>query len=357
MAAAVIGGVVLLGDSDESVSKADTQRLGPADVAVVGDESITVSQYEGTAGVLASQEQGSSGRAILPDPPDYVKCVESKQKKSSTLSDEATLKKSCEKDFIEARDQIMPVLIQDVWYRLESAERGIAVTDREVRERFALLKAETFPKEADYDKFLEKTGQTEADLLTLVRNRIYEERIREKVSEKQSPTKEDIRREYQANRDAYGEPGSRDLRVVFNEERGAVEQAVAELEDGQSWAEVTRRHSQDSASREQEGRFDGVTRGQWDKAIDKAIFSASKGEIVGPIKTQFGYYAFTVAKINTANSASLADATPAIKQKLRRESAAQRYKRFRRQFVSKWRAKTACADLYWVKRYCEPKGG
>ena len=69
---------------------------------------------------------------------------------------------------------------------------------------------------------------------------------------------------------------------------------MAELEDGKSFKEVAKKYSIDEASKSQGGKLPAVAKGQQEKALDEAVFKAKKGELTGPVKTQFGYYVFEV---------------------------------------------------------------
>ncbi|MBI5309939.1 MAG: peptidylprolyl isomerase [Actinobacteria bacterium] len=318
-------------------------------VATVAGDPIPQSAYDSTAKVFASQQQTGKGEPVIPDPPDYTKCIANKKKSAAKKGSDAALKKQCENDFKSARDQIMPSLIQARWYQLEAKDRGINISDNEVKQRFTPLKQQTFPKEAEYKKFLESTGQTEADLLVLVRNQMYQEKIREQVSKADTPTAKEIEEQYKKNKDQYSQPASRDLLIVFNSSKSKIDQAKAALESGDSFTEVAKKYSQDSASKAQGGKFPGVTKGQFEKDLDKAVFSAKKGELIGPIKTQFGYYLVEVTKTTEAKQQSLQEASATIKQTLQSERQQKAFDDFQKEFTDKWKKKTKCQDLYMVE--------
>jgi len=67
------------------------------------------------------------------------------------------------------------------------------------------------------------------------------------------------------------------------------------LEQGRE--EVLDRPGVEGAGRQAPGR----AKGQQEKAFDSAIFSAGKGKVIGPVKTQFGYYVFKVDSISKAS--------------------------------------------------------
>ncbi|MFY9468939.1 MAG: peptidyl-prolyl cis-trans isomerase, partial [Solirubrobacterales bacterium] len=317
-------------------------------VAVVKDQEISKAQFNKTLGIFASQSQpNAKGKPVLPDPPTFTKCIANKKRTDKKGKDDA-LKKACKSEFETARDQIMTSLIQSVWYELEADERGVKVTDAEVKQRFTPLKQQTFPKEAEYKKFLASTGQTEADLLRLVKGQVIQEKIRESVSKGSQPTAKDIEAAFNKDKEKYTTPASRDLLIVFTNKKGEAEKAKAALKSGDDFAAVAKKYSEDSASKDQGGKFPGVTKGQFEPALDKAVFKAKKGEVVGPIKTQFGYYLFEVTKASPAAKQTLREASATIKQTLTSERQQKAFDTFQKEFTEKWKKKTECADLYVV---------
>lgn len=319
-------------------------------VATVDGDPITQAAYDSTAKVFASQQQPTAkgGAVVIPDPPDYTKCIANKKKTSTKKGGAEAFKKQCENDFKAQRDQIMPSLIQTRWYELEAEDRGINISDAEVKQRFTPLKQQTFPKEADYKKFLDSSGQTEADLLLLVRSQMYQEKIREKVTKAATPTADEIKKQFEKNKDQYSQPAARDLLIVFNSKKSKVDQAKAAIESGDSFADVAKKYSQDSASKGQGGKFPGVTKGQFEKELDKAVFSAKKGVLVGPVKTQFGYYLVKVTKATPAKQQTLKEASATIKQTLQSERQQKSFDDFQQEFKDKWKKKTKCQELYMV---------
>lgn len=332
----------------------------PSDsVAVVKDEKITKQRFDSVLKIFVTQSQpDAKGSPVLPDPPEFTKCIANKRKSAPKKTTNADLKKQCQTEWDTAKEQIMTTLIQQKWYALEAEDRNISISDNEVKQRFIPLKQQTFPKEDQYKKFLQNSGQTEADLLNLVRNNMYQEKVREQVTKSGKITSADIKEYFDDNRDKFVQPASRDLRVVFTEKKSDAEAAAAALKAGDSWTAVTKEYSDDSATKENAGKFPGVTKGQFEPALDKAVFKSSKGTIVGPIKTQFGYYVFEVEKSNEEKQQTLKEAEPTIRQAIQSEQQQARFDAFQKEFTEKWRKKTKCADLYKIelcKNGPEPK--
>lgn len=62
------------------------------------------------------------------------------------------------------------------------------------------------------------------------------------------------------------------------------------LDDGESFAKLAKEYSDDVASAKQGGDLGYAPKGTYAPAFDKALFSMKKGQVKGPIKTQYGYH-------------------------------------------------------------------
>ncbi|MDX6492132.1 MAG: foldase protein PrsA, partial [Gaiellaceae bacterium] len=126
-------------------------------------------------------------------------------------------------------------------------------------------------------------------------------------------------------------------------------QAKADIQGGQGFGKVAKAMSIDQASKATGGKLPAVTKGQQEKAFDTAIFAAKRGQLRGPIKTQFGYYVFRVTKITKASQQTLAEATPTIKQLLKSQNEQGALDKFVKSFEKKWKAKTDCKKGFQVQ--------
>ncbi|MGZ5043031.1 MAG: SurA N-terminal domain-containing protein, partial [Usitatibacter sp.] len=79
-----------------------------------------------------------------------------------------------------------------------------------------------------------------------------------------------------------------------------------------SFADVAKKESQDPGSAAQGGDLGFFGRGTMVKAFEDAAFAAKKNEIVGPVRSDFGFHVIRVTDIKPEKVRSLADATPEI---------------------------------------------
>ena len=327
-------------------------------VAVVDGESVEKSEFDAWMAVAAKSGGQTSGS--VPKPPDYAACVAEKRKtqpkpaegQKPVSADE--LKDQCKQEYEAIRDRVMQLLVNAEWIEGEAAEQNIEVSDAEVRKAFETQKNQQFPREADYKAFLKQSGQTEEQLLAQVRTGELARKISEKVVRgKDKVTDAEIAAYYQKNKQRFAQPETRDAHVVLARTRDRAQQAKDALEDGDSWSSVARRYSVDEASKQQGGALRGVTEGSQDKGLDRALFGAERGEIVGPVKTSFGYYVLEVDKVNKASQQTLEQSKASIRQALVEEKRQKALSDFVKEYEKKWRSRTECRDGFKVPELCD----
>jgi foldase protein PrsA len=320
-------------------------------VATVDGEAIEKSQFDHWLTIAA--KSGGQQAAQIPKPPAFKACVANKRKtlpkpaKGQPKVTDAQLKTQCKQEYEALRDQVLQLLISFEWIEGEAEEQNIKVSDSEVKKSFEKQKKEAFPKAADFDKFLKDSGQTEEDILKRVRLDTLSNKIREKVTKGEDKvTDAQVEEFYNKNKQRFAQPERRDLRIVLTKGKAKAAQAKKAIDGGQSFKSVAKKYSIDQASKAQGGKLPAVAKGQQEKALDKAIFKAKKGQVTGPVKTQFGYYVFEVNKITPASQQSLAEAKPTIKQTLASQNQQKALDKFVKSFRKRWKEKTDCRDGY-----------
>jgi len=319
-------------------------------VAEVDGTAIEKDTYQHWLNVAA---KSSGPGAKVPVPPDYTDCIAQAKKsaakpaKGQPKQTDADYKKQCEQQYNQLRDQVLGLLISFQWIEREAEDQGIKVTDAEVKKSFDEQKKQSFPKTADYEKFLKDSGQTNEDVLQRVRLDTLSQKIRDKVTKgKDKVTDQQIEDYYNKNKAQFAQPERRDLSIVLTKQEAKAKQAKAALESGESFKTVAKQYSIDDASKAQGGKLPAVAKGQQEKAFDDAIFKAKKKKISGPVKTQFGWYVFRVDKVSKASQQTLEQAKTTIKQVLASQNQQKALDAFVKDFRKKWKEKTECRDDY-----------
>jgi foldase protein PrsA len=324
----------------------------PNAVAKVGDETITQDEFnKWIETAVKSQAQGA--QVAVPDPPDFTKCVAAK-KKAPTPSGQgkqtdAALKKQCQSEFNNLKREVMQFLIQSEWVQQEAEKRDITVSDKAVRKSFEDQKKQAFPTEKAYKQFLKTSGMSEADILFRVKLAQLQEKLTQKVTEDAKKVSDaDVQEYYDKNKKRFAQPEQRDLLIVLTKSEDKANAAKQALDSGQDWKTVVKEYSIDETTKAQGGKLAGVAKGQQDKSLEDAVFAASKGEVQGPVKTQFGWYVFEVTKIRPASQQSLEQARDTIKNLLRSQRQQKALDDFVKDFREQYKDETNCSDDYRV---------
>jgi foldase protein PrsA len=320
-------------------------------VATVDGEAIEKKTFDHWMTIAA--KSGGQQAAQIPQPPAFTACIANKRKtlpkqaKGQPKVTDTQLKTQCKQEYEALRDQVLQLLISFQWIQGEADDLGVKVTDAEVKKQFDTQKKASFPKDADFDKFLKDSGQSLEDIMLRVRLDVLSNKIREKITKgKDKVTDKEISDYYNKNKQRFAQPERRDLLVVLTKTKAKADQAKAELEGGAKFASVAKEYSIDQASKAQGGKLLAVAKGQQEKALDDAVFKAEKGELTGPIKTQFGYYVFEVTKVTKASQQTLEQSKTTIKQLLASQKQQKALDDFVKDFRDKWKEKTECQDEY-----------
>jgi foldase protein PrsA len=332
-------------------------------VARIGDDSITKTTFNHWMQVAAlsaqAQTQTSNAttpKANIPEPPDFKACIADKQRtapkpaRGQPRPTAAQFKAQCKQQYEGMRDQVLQFLISSHWIEGEAADQGIKLSDAEVRKQLETAKKQSFPKEADFKKFLQASGMTEEDMLFRQRGNLFGEKLREKITKgKDKVTDAQISQYYAKNKQRFAQPERRDLRIVLTKTKAKADEARAAIAAGQSFKAVARTYSIDQASKAQGGVLLAVAKGQQEKSLDAAVFKASKGALTGPVKTQFGYYVFKVQKITKASQQTLTQAKETIRQLLVSQNQQKALDEFVKGFRKKWKEDTNCREGFVVQ--------
>jgi foldase protein PrsA len=324
----------------------------PNAVAKVGDETITQDEFDKWV-TTAVKSQAQGGPAVVPDPPDFTKCVAAKKKapapEGQAKQSDSALKKQCKTEWDTLKTEVMQFLIQSEWVQQEAEKRDIEVADKTVKKEFEDQKKNAFPTDKAYKQFLKTSGMTEEDILFRVKLSKLQEKLTTEITEDaKKVTAADVDEYYEKNKARFAQPERRDLLIVLTKTEAKAQEARQALESGQSWKQVVKDYSIDEASKAQGGKLAAVAKGQQDKAFEDAAFAASKGELEGPVKTQFGWYVFEVQKVTPASQQSLDQSRDTIRNLLRDERQQKALDAFIKDFRQEYKDETNCSDDYRV---------
>ena len=170
---------------------------------------------------------------------------------------------------------------------------GITATDEEVAEEREALVEQLGGQEA-FDQAVEQSGLTEPEVDEQIRQRVLQNEITAEVSGgSEEVTDEEVEKFYEENADArFGEKAT--ARHILVEEKAKAQEIVSKLRKGADFAKLAKQESTDPGSAQQGGELPEFGHGQMVAEFDEAVFAADVGELVGPVKTEFGYHVIEV---------------------------------------------------------------
>ena len=324
----------------------------PGAVAKVGDTEITQEQFDKWM-AIATKGQAQGGPATELDAPEFTKCVAAKKKTPAPSGQgkqsDAALKKQCKTEYDTIKSQVMQFLIQAEWVTQEAEKRDVEVKPAQLQKTLEDQKKQAFPTEKAYKTYLKTSGMTEADILFRVKLNELQTKLTQDVTEDAKKVSDaDVQEYYDKNQKRFAQPERRDLLIVLTKTEAKAEAAKQALDSGQPWKQVVKQYSIDETTKAQGGKLASVAKGQQDKALEDAVFAASKGEVEGPVKTQFGWYVFEVEKIAPASQQSLEQSRDTIKNLLRSQRQQKTLDAFIKDFREEYKDETNCSDDYRV---------
>jgi peptidyl-prolyl cis-trans isomerase D len=228
--------------------------------------------------------------------------------------------------------------------KLQAALTGwMTVSDAEVEKEFARrnekvkLAVVSFPA----DKFRDSVPVSDADVTKYFEGHPEEFRIPEKrkirfltidqeaLRQKVAVTGQQIERYYNDNIQQYSTPEQVHAEHILFKTEGKDDAAVkkqaesvlAQVKGGANFEDLAKKYSEDDGSKDKGGDLDYFGRGQMVKEFEDAAFAAKPGDIVGPVKSQFGYHIIKVLDHRQAQTKPLAEVRSQIEDQLKFEQA------------------------------------
>ena len=122
------------------------------------------------------------------------------------------------------------------------------------------------------------------------------------------PNEEDVRSYYEQNKQRYATAEERrasHILISFGDDKAASKKKAEEIlakakADPSSFAKLAKENSVDTGSAVEGGDLSFFGRGMMVKPFEDAVFSAKKGDIVGPVESDFGWHVIYVTDIHPA---------------------------------------------------------
>lgn len=189
----------------------------------------------------------------------------------------------------KVRGQLLESMINEKLLLQEANRRNIKVPSQDVEAHINMLK-ERYGEA--FTNALVQQGLTEDEYRKELAEQMIVNKLREEVTKDISVTEEEAMAYYDQHKDEFAQPEMvrvRHILVKTEEEAKKVMERVKKR--GEDFEKVAKEVSIDEGSKDKGGDLGYFSRGRMVKPFEDAAFSLKKkGEIKGPVKTQFGYH-------------------------------------------------------------------
>jgi len=195
------------------------------------------------------------------------------------------------------RRQALQQLIEEAILRSEAERRGLTVPEEQVEQQLSQIQAQ-FPDESQFQNALEQRGFTVETLKDAIRDQLARDLLSAKLAGE--ITDADLREIYDTDNEQFTEVRARHILLSVQDPaqdaaaRSKAEGLIRQLRDGASFAQLARRNSDDPGSATEGGDLGFFSLGDLVPEFAQAANEAKIGEIVGPVRTQFGYHIIEV---------------------------------------------------------------
>ena len=236
-------------------------------------------------------------------------------------------------------DLISELLVKDRADRL-----GITITDPEIKEAVARLKEQYGIKtDQQFEDSLRQSGMTRTDMEarlrdTLLTNKVFSKELRGR----DEMTDKDLRDRYDREKEHYRLPERAHLRAIIvtkPDEPAAAAKAEQRVNQIAQDARVAPDFGKFAASvpenamKDKGGDMGEVARGELLPDLDKAVFNAQAGDIIGPIATKSGWHILKVEQ----RLPSEVPAFESVKDKLRKDVTDETFQRDYKVYIDRLR--------------------
>ncbi len=291
-----------------------TAKLGSGDVAVVGGQSVTKDDL--ASFFVRAQKSYAANKQTFPKP--------------GTQAYEAV------------KSQLVTYLVERAEYVQKAEELGIHVTDKQVNDAIEQTKKTQFGgSEKKYEQSLKTQGLTLDEAKKDQKVRLAAQALYAKLTGNVKVTDKQISDYYNANKASYKQAESRDIRHILVNSKTLADKLHAQLVAGseKNFAALAKKYSKDPGSAANGGKLT-ITKGQTVPPFDRVAFALKKGQLSGPVHTQYGWHIIqALSDIRPPSSTPLSKVKESIRQLLEQQK--------KNDVMTKWVDKTK-------RDFCKP---
>jgi peptidyl-prolyl cis-trans isomerase D len=236
----------------------------------------------------------------------------------------------------QRREQLMDGIMSSDFVTPTEAARAQALRNEEREIRYAVLPADRYKSDAPIaaaaieayykahqaEYLVPQSVDLRYGLLTLAQ-----------VASSETVSDAAVQQLYDKDKSRFVVPERREashILIAFGKDPAAAlkkaEHILALAKSGQSFAALARKYSQDPGSAKNGGSLGWIERSGFVKPFADALFGIKKvGDIVGPVKSQYGYHIIKLDGIEPGRTKTLAEVRPQLLAQLQQKKATNRF--------------------------------
>jgi len=295
----------------------DTPAVPASAIAVVGDRTISRSQFDGLM-AQARQSYTAQRRAF---PGQGTSAYE------------------------HLKDVAVSLLVERAELEQEAPRLGVQIDDTEVGARLKRLKEDSFGgSEERYRARLREVGMTDGQVRAALRAQLLAEEVRAAVTADVRVSIAAVQQYYEQHLGNYTRPRSRAVRHILVRSRRAADRTAARLDAGASFAALARSSSADARTRKVGGRLT-LVEGRTSPSLDRVAFSLGVGRISRPFRTRFGWEIVqALSPVRSRRTTPFATVRDGIREHLVTQRRARAFQQWLEQTRAKFAGRTAFAN-------------
>ncbi len=207
--------------------------------------------------------------------------------------------------------QVLSQMVQQQLIDQYARDKKVDVSQAEIDKKENETKARMQP--GQFEQILKQQSLTEQDVQNIFKQQLVLEKA---VAPQVHVSDSDVKAYFDKNRTLFDTPAQVRARHILVADQAKAKEVMAKLKAGGSWDALAKQYSTDPSSKDKGGELGFFGRGQMVPAFQDAAFGAKVGQIVGPVKSPFGYHVLQVEEKKPAQHATLASAHDKIQTQL-----------------------------------------
>jgi foldase protein PrsA len=207
--------------------------------------------------------------------------------------------------------QVLAQMIQQDLIDQYAQNNHITVSQADIDKQENDIKSKYGP--GQFEQVLKNQGLTEQDVQNIVKERLV---LNKAVAPQVHVSDSDVKAYFDKNHALFDKPAQVRARHILVADPKTAQTVLAKLKAGGSWDALAKQYSTDPSTKDKGGELGWFGRGQMVPQFQDAAFAAKVGQIVGPVKSPFGYHIIQVEEKRPATKATLAAVQGQIRDQL-----------------------------------------